>query len=71
MFFKFDDGADFAGISHIRNFCNQNNVPFIDDSHHPFFEEHPEYFYDNFHLNVDGAKIYTQLFLQELKKDYL
>ena len=28
-----------------------------------------EYFYDNNHLNVNGAEIYTQFFLKRLKEE--
>lgn len=60
---------DFSGLSHIRDFCMENNIPFFNDSQHPDFKDHPEYFFDNHHLNGNGAKIYTRLFLDLLRKE--
>lgn len=53
----------------IQSFCDQNGVPFFNDLQHPDFVDHPEYFYDNFHLNVKGAKLYTRLMTERLQKE--
>ncbi len=63
------DGAEFGGLSQIRSFCNQNNIPFINDSQHPDFIDHPEYFFDSSHLNVNGAELYTQRVLKLLQQE--
>jgi len=59
-------GVEPGALSHIHKFCNENSIPFFDDSQHPDFVDHPEYFYDNDHLNVNGAELYTQFFLKRL-----
>ena len=62
------DGSD--ALSPIRAFCTKNNIPLIDDSRNPDFIDHAEYFFDNYHLNSKGAVLYTQHFLNLLKKEY-
>ena len=62
-------GVESSALSHIHMFCNENNIPFFDDSQHPDFMDHPEYFYDNNHLNANGAEVYTQFFLKRLKEE--
>ena len=56
--------------SPIREFCTENNIPLIDDSRSPDFIDHAEYFFDNYHLNGKGAVLYSQHFLELLKKEY-
>lgn len=62
-------GHESGSQSHIRDFCEKNSIPFFDDSRHPDFMDHPEFFYDNYHLNGNGAEIYTRLFLDLLRKE--
>ncbi len=47
--------------------CNKYGIPFIDFYDTPYFNSHPELFYDANHLNDDGAHIYTALFFEQLK----
>jgi hypothetical protein len=42
-------------------------IIYFDDTQHPLFLSHPEYFYDNEHLNKDGAAVYTSLMINRLK----
>lgn len=51
----------------IRSICNKHNTPYIELFNIDFFNNHPELFYDNSHLNNDGATIYTQMFFEKLK----
>ena len=46
--------------------CKENGIPFIDMESSSFFNEHHELFQDAGHLNDEGAKVYTRLFLKEL-----
>lgn len=41
---------------------------FIDDSQLPEILEHVEYFNDAGHMNDDGAKVYTEIFLSQIKE---
>ena len=50
-----------------KEYCDENAVPFFDDFYNPYFIKHPEFFYDNNHLNVDGAKNYTKQLLEKLQ----
>lgn len=68
-YIKFNDGAEPNGLSHIRSFCAQNNILFIDDSQNPDFIDHPEYFFDNQHLNVNGAEQYTLRILRLIQEN--
>lgn len=67
----YDYGSDenIGGTAYIRDFCRRNNIRFINDSQHPDFVDHPEYFFDNNHLNVNGAKIYTKHILRMLREE--
>lgn len=50
----------------MKEICEQYGTLFIDNSQLPFFLEHPELFNDNVHLNDNGAKLYTQIFLEQI-----
>ena len=65
----YGNGYEFKGLSYIRDFCRENNIPFFNDTQHPDFMDHPEYFFDNNHLNGNGADIYTRRLLQLLQEE--
>ena len=48
--------------------CSERNIPFHDYSNDKFFMERPELFWDNAHLNDEGAMIYTLKVIEDLKK---
>lgn len=48
--------------------CDNYGIPFIDFYDTPYFNGHPELFYDRRHLNDEGAHIYTALFFEQLKR---
>lgn len=50
----------------MRQLCNQYGAQFLDNSQLPYFFEHPELFNDATHLNNEGAKVYTQIFIGQL-----
>ena len=47
--------------------CNEYNIPIIDNTQLEDIVAHPESFYDPDHLNENGAKAYTKLFLNQLQ----
>ena len=54
----------------MKSLCEEYGVRFIDNSQIQFFLEHPELFSDATHLNDDGAKVYTEMFLEEIIGSY-
>ncbi len=52
----------------IVDVCRKWDVEVIDDNQMDYFLERPELFYDNVHLNGDGAKVFTQMFLKQIKE---
>ena len=48
--------------------CDQYGIPFIDFYNTPYFNRHPELFYEGNHLNDDGAHVYTAMFFEQLKR---
>lgn len=51
----------------MQEICRQYGAAYIDNSQLPYFLEHPELFNDATHMNDDGAKIYTQLFIEQIQ----
>ena len=47
--------------------CEKHGIPFIDFYDMPYFNNHPELFYDGNHLNDHGAHVFTALFFEQLK----
>lgn len=52
----------------VKEFCEANGVAVIDDSADKYYLNHPELFYDNSHLNKDGALVYSQAKGGQFKK---
>jgi hypothetical protein len=50
----------------LEKLCKEHHVPFINDSQSSFFLQHPDLFYDNRHLNYQGAEVYTKMFISTL-----
>lgn len=57
-------------ITMAEQIAKQENVSFFDHSKSSLFNEHPEYFQDELHLNNKGAEIYTRLIFQKIKNSY-
>ena len=51
----------------MKSICNEYCVPIIDNTQLSDIVAHPEFFYDRVHLNENGAKAYTKLFLTQLQ----
>lgn len=47
--------------------CDQYGVPFFDFSDMPYFNDHPELFFDTQHLNDEGAHVFTAMLFEQLK----
>ena len=52
----------------VRMIAQEHQIPFIDYEQDSTFLEHPEWFYDSYHLNEVGANIYSSLIAKDLKK---
>lgn len=50
----------------MKKICQEEGVEFYDNSQLDQFLQHPEYFKDATHLNDNGARVYTELFLQQI-----
>ena len=55
----------------IRNICKKYGLPFIFNASVPEISTEKEYFYDRTHMNDRGARLFTQIFLKEMKSFYL
>lgn len=51
----------------LKELCEKYDTPYIDCYNIDSFNQHPEYFKDNIHLNDEGAHIYTSLFFEQIK----
>ena len=47
--------------------CDKYGIPFIDFYDMPYFNSHPELFFEVRHLNDDGAHIFTAMLFEQLK----
>ncbi len=53
--------------TYIQEICQQYNVPYLNRYNMELFNNNPQWFWDGYHLNDEGAHIYTSLFFQDLK----
>lgn len=54
-------------LTSIEQMCNENDIPFYNDTQLQYFIDHVDLFYDSVHLNKYGADIYTKLFISRAK----
>lgn len=54
----------------MREICQDYGMVYLDNSQLPYFLEKPELFSDATHMNDSGAKIYTEMFIRQIK-DYV
>lgn len=52
----------------VKKLCASRGIAIIDNSADPYYLQHPELFYDNAHLNANGALIFSQQKASELKQ---
>lgn len=50
----------------MKELCDKYGMTFINNTQLPQFLEHPEYFNDRTHLNDNGAKAYTDIFVSQI-----
>lgn len=50
-----------------RALCERNGAIFIDDSHMDGFKHNADYAYDTYHLNVNGAKVFTEKLIEQIR----
>ena len=50
----------------MKELCDKYEMTFINNTQLPQFLEHPEYFNDRTHLNDNGAKVYTDIFVNQI-----
>lgn len=50
----------------MASLCEEYGMKYYDNSQHSLFWEHPEYFNDPLHLNDNGAKLYTKMFVEQI-----
>jgi len=55
-----------AGAAVFEKICRERGIEFYDDVGNPEFSPRGELFFDNFHLNKNGATLYTKYFLERL-----
>lgn len=48
--------------------CQELGITFIDDSHLEGFTHNKEYAFDNYHININGAEVFTRHFASQLKE---
>ena len=51
----------------VRAICQEYSIPFFDDSHIEEFPHNNDLAYDDYHLNVDGANLFTAYFSLQLR----
>lgn len=59
---------DSSYYSVIRDFAQEESIPFLDYHTSGLLLDHPEYFRDKTHLNDKGARLYSTIFSIDLKK---
>lgn len=51
----------------IKDFCQENEIVLIDEDENTLYYQHPEWFYDAYHLNKEGAHYYSRIISHRLK----
>lgn len=54
-------------IDAVYGLCTSYNIPCYIDYNNSFFQQHPELFYDNGHVNKNGANIYSKIISSKLR----
>lgn len=57
-------------VNAVIDICNRYKTPYLIDYCNKFFISHPELFYDNGHVNKDGADIYSMILSNQLHQVY-
>ena len=63
--FLFTSSEDY---SEVKNLAQSENIPFLDYLNRQEFVGQPQLFYDDVHLNKDGARLYSSMIAHDLKR---
>jgi peptidoglycan/xylan/chitin deacetylase (PgdA/CDA1 family) len=55
-----------AGAALFEKICSERGMEFYDDTCNPEFSPRGELFFDNFHMNKNGAELYTKYFIERM-----
>lgn len=58
--------GDVPCIDAVKELCNRYNIPCMIDYNNKYYVNHPELFYDDGHVNKDGADMYSKLLANNL-----
>jgi hypothetical protein len=53
----------------VRELCTENDIACYFDAQDSTFLAHNEWFHDNAHLDKDGARVYSELFVSRIRKE--
>ena len=57
-------------IEYISALCERNGIQFMDFSRHPDFISSPELFADTYHLNSEGAELFTRILADSIAQSH-
>ena len=60
------DNKTIPCINAVNDLCVRYNIPCFINYDNKYFQQRPELFYDNGHVNSNGASVYSKLFSSEL-----
>lgn len=55
-------------VKAVKNLCTKYDVPCLIDYNNVFFSQHPELFYDNEHVNKNGAELYSKIVSSRMRQ---
>ncbi len=68
-FYFFQDISRNESLHALQTICAQHGASFMDWSFDPRFVRHPHIFNDDLHLNDSGARLYTRIIADTLKRE--
>lgn len=66
-YYKFD--GESSTIKMVKEICSERGGQFIDDSQLPVFVGNNNLIYDAGHLRIEGARIFTEILLEQLRSE--
>lgn len=58
-----------CSVIEARKIAAQYNVPFLDFGDSEYFRERPHLFYDSYHLNENGARVFSEQLVEAIKRE--
>jgi lysophospholipase L1-like esterase len=68
IYLKFNDKLT-PTIQLVKEICKQQNIKFVDNSQLPLFLSLPTIYADAYHLNNEGAQLFTNLIVKEISAE--